>query len=79
MFSVLCPRRASCPCCRDVTRHDHVSLPAGSVTGDLIDELMSSDVFPLLRLSPTPADDYNFNLDDSEGVCDLFDVQILNY
>lgn len=36
-------------------------------------------VFPLLRLSPTPADDYNFNLDDNEGVCDLFDVQILNY
>ncbi|XP_036293265.1 transcription factor E2F5 isoform X2 [Pipistrellus kuhlii] len=52
---------------------------SGSVTGDIIDELMSSDVFPLLRLSPTPADDYNFNLDDSEGVCDLFDVQILNY
>ncbi|PIO32512.1 hypothetical protein AB205_0081660 [Aquarana catesbeiana] len=37
------------------------------------------EVFPLLRLSPTPGDDYNFNLDDSEGVCDLFDVQILNY
>lgn len=36
-------------------------------------------VFPLLRLSPTPGDDYNFNLDDNEGVCDLFDVQILNY
>ncbi|XP_029421270.1 transcription factor E2F5 isoform X3 [Nannospalax galili] len=52
---------------------------AGSVSGDIIDELMSSDVFPLLRLSPTPADDYNFNLDDNEGVCDLFDVQILNY
>uniref|UniRef100_A0A2K5CZT0 E2F transcription factor 5 n=1 Tax=Aotus nancymaae TaxID=37293 RepID=A0A2K5CZT0_AOTNA len=52
---------------------------AGSITGDIIDELMSSDVFPLLRLSPTPADDYNFNLDDNEGVCDLFDVQILNY
>ncbi|XP_069813524.1 transcription factor E2F5 [Dendropsophus ebraccatus] len=51
----------------------------GQITGDLIDELMSSDVFPLLRLSPTPGDDYNFNLDDSEGVCDLFDVQILNY
>ncbi|KAG5841866.1 hypothetical protein ANANG_G00171580 [Anguilla anguilla] len=46
---------------------------------DLIDELMSSDVFPLLRLSPTPGVDYNFNLDDNEGVCDLFDVQILNY
>ncbi|KAG7455177.1 hypothetical protein MATL_G00253770 [Megalops atlanticus] len=46
---------------------------------DIIDELMSSDVFPLLRLSPTPGVDYNFNLDDNEGVCDLFDVQILNY
>lgn len=37
---------------------------AGAV--DLIDELMSTD-------------DYSFNLDDNEGVCDLFDVQILNY
>ncbi|XP_053484110.1 transcription factor E2F5 isoform X2 [Ictalurus furcatus] len=46
---------------------------------DLIDELMSSDVFPLLRLSPNHGVDYNFNLDDNEGVCDLFDVQILNY
>ncbi|XP_078257836.1 transcription factor E2F4 [Rhinoraja longicauda] len=47
---------------------------------DLIDELMSSEVFaPLLRLSPPPGDhDYYFNLDDSEGVCDLFDVPILN-
>ncbi|XP_044521744.1 transcription factor E2F5 [Gracilinanus agilis] len=53
--------------------------PGGSISGDIIDELMSSDVFPLLRLSPTPADDYNFNLDENEGVCDLFDVQILNY
>ncbi|KFQ68135.1 hypothetical protein N335_11992, partial [Phaethon lepturus] len=52
--------------------------PAGNIGGDIIDELMSSDVFPLLRLSPTPGDDYNFNLDDNEGVCDLFDVQILN-
>lgn len=33
---------------------------------DLIEELMSTD-------------DYNFNLDDSEGLCDLFDVQMLNY
>ncbi|XP_038663002.1 transcription factor E2F4 [Scyliorhinus canicula] len=47
---------------------------------DLIEELMSSEVFaPLLRLSPPPGDqDYYFNLDDSEGVCDLFDVPILN-
>uniref|UniRef100_A0A4W4DPB1 E2F transcription factor CC-MB domain-containing protein n=1 Tax=Electrophorus electricus TaxID=8005 RepID=A0A4W4DPB1_ELEEL len=51
----------------------------GTWVADLIDELMSSDVFPLLRLSPNPGVDYNFNLDDNEGVCDLFDVQILNY
>ncbi|KAM7319384.1 hypothetical protein ACRRTK_021067 [Alexandromys fortis] len=43
-------------------------ISSGSIGGDIIDELMSSD-----------ADDYNFNLDDNEGVCDLFDVQILNY
>ncbi|CAJ0965046.1 unnamed protein product [Ranitomeya imitator] len=60
----------------DMTKLDDTE---GQINGDLIDELMSSDVFPLLRLSPTPGDDYNFNLDDSEGVCDLFDVQILNY
>ncbi|XP_037314257.2 transcription factor E2F5 isoform X2 [Pungitius pungitius] len=35
---------------------------------DLIDELMSTDEI-----------DYSFKLDDNEGVCDLFDVQILNY
>lgn len=28
---------------------------------------------------PPPGMDYSFNLDDNEGVCDLFDVQILNY
>nr|XP_046264013.1 transcription factor E2F5 [Scatophagus argus] len=33
---------------------------------DLIDELMATD-------------DYSFHLDDNEGVCDLFDMQILNY
>ncbi|XP_077310240.1 transcription factor E2F4 [Lithobates pipiens] len=45
---------------------------------DLLEELMSSEVFaPLLRLSPPPGDhDYVYNLDESEGVCDLFDVPI---
>ncbi|CAH1780315.1 unnamed protein product [Owenia fusiformis] len=49
------------------------------VDGQLIDELMSSEMFaPLLRLSPPPSDrDYYFNLDDNEGVCDLFDVPLL--
>lgn len=41
-----------------------------------IEELMSTEIFgPLMRLSPPPSEkDYCFNLDDSEGVCDLFDV-----
>ncbi|KAL3859062.1 hypothetical protein ACJMK2_009298 [Sinanodonta woodiana] len=47
--------------------------------GELIEELMSSEAFaPLLRLSPPPSErDYYFNLDDSEGACDLFDVPLL--
>ncbi|XP_060537608.1 transcription factor E2F4 [Pantherophis guttatus] len=50
------------------------------VNSELLEELMSSEVFaPLLRLSPPPGDhDYIYNLDESEGVCDLFDVPILN-
>ncbi|XP_063810907.1 LOW QUALITY PROTEIN: transcription factor E2F4-like [Pseudophryne corroboree] len=48
------------------------------LASDLLAELMSSEVFaPLLRLSPPPGDhDYVYNLDESEGVCDLFDVPI---
>ncbi|XP_070616504.1 transcription factor E2F4 isoform X1 [Erythrolamprus reginae] len=50
------------------------------VNSELLEELMSSEVFaPLLRLSPPPGDhDYIYNLDETEGVCDLFDVPILN-
>uniref|UniRef100_A0A8C8IEA1 E2F/DP family winged-helix DNA-binding domain-containing protein n=1 Tax=Oncorhynchus tshawytscha TaxID=74940 RepID=A0A8C8IEA1_ONCTS len=41
---------------------------------------LSFPVFsPLLRLSPPPGDhDYIYNLDETEGLCDLFDVPILN-
>jgi len=41
-----------------------------------LDDLITSEMWgPLLRLSPPPSDkDYCFNLDNSEGVCDLFDV-----
>uniref|UniRef100_A0A8D0L7Q1 E2F/DP family winged-helix DNA-binding domain-containing protein n=1 Tax=Sphenodon punctatus TaxID=8508 RepID=A0A8D0L7Q1_SPHPU len=54
--------------------------PAECMNSELLEELMSSEVFaPLLRLSPPPGDhDYIYNLDESEGVCDLFDVPILN-
>uniref|UniRef100_A0A3B4VHK8 E2F transcription factor 4 n=1 Tax=Seriola dumerili TaxID=41447 RepID=A0A3B4VHK8_SERDU len=42
--------------------------------------VVPSPVFsPLLRLSPPPSDhDYIYNLDETEGLCDLFDVPILN-
>jgi len=41
-----------------------------------LEEIMSTEMFgPLMRLSPPPSEkDYCFNLDDNEGVCDLFDV-----
>jgi len=41
-----------------------------------LEEFMSSEIFgPLMRLSPPPCErDYFFNLDENEGVCDLFDV-----
>uniref|UniRef100_A0A8C6CM40 E2F transcription factor 4 n=1 Tax=Moschus moschiferus TaxID=68415 RepID=A0A8C6CM40_MOSMO len=55
--------------------------PTGEcMSSELLEELMSSEVFaPLLRLSPPPGDhDYIYNLDESEGVCDLFDVPVLN-
>ncbi|XP_033115719.1 transcription factor E2F5-like [Anneissia japonica] len=48
-----------------------------TMDSQLIDDfILDSEMFaPLLRLSPPPGDnDYYFNLDDSEGVCDLFDV-----
>ncbi|CAB1423459.1 unnamed protein product [Pleuronectes platessa] len=50
------------------------------LSGDLLDDLMSSEVFsPLLRLSPPPSDhDYIYILDETEGLSDLFDVPILN-
>lgn len=33
---------------------------------------------PLLKLSPPPSElDYTYNLDESEGISDLFDVCVL--
>jgi len=41
-----------------------------------LEDILSSEMFgPLIRLSPPPTEkDYCYNLDNSEGVCDLFDV-----
>lgn len=50
------------------------------MTTEILTQLLASEVFsPLLRLTTPPSDhDYSCNLDDSEGVCDLFDVPMLN-
>lgn len=42
--------------------------------------MSSVSVFgPLVRLSPPPSEkDYFFNLGDSEGICDLFDVPMIS-
>lgn len=49
-----------------------------AVTSPCVNFLFSAFA-PLLRLSPPPSDrDYYFNLDDSEGACDLFDVPLLS-
>ncbi|ESO06914.1 hypothetical protein HELRODRAFT_191241 [Helobdella robusta] len=44
-----------------------------------LDEVFNSDMFSQspLRLSPPPSDkDYYFKMSDSEGVCDLFDIEL---
>ena len=39
---------------------------------------LSSVFAPLLKLSPPPSDrDYTYNLEDSEGISDLYDVGVL--
>ncbi|XP_060901792.1 transcription factor E2F4-like isoform X1 [Labrus mixtus] len=47
---------------------------------NLFAQLMSSGVFaPPLRLTPPPSElDYRFHVDENEGLCDLFDVPMLN-
>ncbi|XP_012273096.1 transcription factor E2F4 isoform X2 [Orussus abietinus] len=42
---------------------------------DLLDEFYSDFCGPLVRLSPPPGEkDYQFNLSENEGICDLFDI-----
>ena len=55
---------------------DMLSLNASSQ--GLLDDFGFSDTFePFLSLSPLPPDqDYSFNLDESEGACDLFDIHL---
>ncbi|XP_012233344.1 transcription factor E2F5 [Linepithema humile] len=42
---------------------------------ELLDQFYSDFCGPLVRLSPPPSEkDYQFNLSENEGVCDLFDI-----
>lgn len=47
-----------------------------------INPLKENELFKMtpdvISLSPPPLDDYRWDLDESEGVCDLFDVPMLN-
>ncbi|XP_070687644.1 transcription factor E2F5-like [Pempheris klunzingeri] len=46
---------------------------------DPFTEFRTSEVFSPLRLSPPPSgQEYVYNLDESEGLCDLFDIPLLN-
>ena len=50
------------------------------MSSELLEELMSSEVFaPLCCLSPPPGDhDYIYNLVENEGVCGLLEAPVLN-
>ncbi|XP_067013698.1 transcription factor E2F5 [Anabrus simplex] len=68
----------------DIILSDVVSAGSADVTmtgldGEYMEELITADLFgPLVRLSPPPSEkDYCFNLGESEGVCDLFDVPMI--
>ncbi|KAK7864017.1 hypothetical protein R5R35_000121 [Gryllus longicercus] len=65
----------------DIILSDVISGDAsmGGYHGEL-DEFLSHDLCgPLVRLSPPPSEkDYFFNLDESEGVCELFDVPMIS-
>ncbi|XP_037787024.1 transcription factor E2F4-like [Penaeus monodon] len=63
------------------TNISHTTDTMLSTMGEgLVEELISTEMFaPLLRLSPPPSErDYMFNLDETEGVCDFFDVPVLS-
>uniref|UniRef100_M3ZZL9 E2F transcription factor 5 n=1 Tax=Xiphophorus maculatus TaxID=8083 RepID=M3ZZL9_XIPMA len=63
--------------CAATTPNPTFSCSQDSVSSD--QQMVLPDLDEELTPSSTPGIDYSFNLDDGAGVCDLFDVQILNY
>ena len=66
--------------CKSYLRFLPWSHPA-NMTGNLLCLVCENKnkCFSMILLSSLSDIDYSFNLDDSEGMCDLFDGQILNY
>ncbi|XP_040891359.1 transcription factor E2F4-like [Toxotes jaculatrix] len=76
------PKRTDAPKFPDLSKElkDLLDPSKEIMNADLITKLMTSKVFsPLLRLSPPPSEnEYIYNLDESEGLCDLFDTPAFN-
>uniref|UniRef100_H2XV16 E2F/DP family winged-helix DNA-binding domain-containing protein n=2 Tax=Ciona intestinalis TaxID=7719 RepID=H2XV16_CIOIN len=62
----------------ETAKPTELPLPSMQTDTNFLDDFPCSDTFePLLSLSPLPSDqDYYFNLDMSEGACDLFDISL---
>ncbi|XP_071344418.1 transcription factor E2F5-like [Trachinotus anak] len=75
-------KRSHAPKLRDLSKElkDLLDPSKEIMSSDLFTKLMTSEVFsPLLHLSPPPSEnEYTCNLDESEGLCDLFDIPVLN-
>ncbi|XP_022595323.1 transcription factor E2F4-like [Seriola dumerili] len=76
------PKRSRAPKLRDLSKElkDLLDPSKEIMSAGLITKLMTSEVFsPLFRPSPPSSEqEYVYNLDESEGLCDLFDIPVLN-
>ncbi|XP_035483288.1 transcription factor E2F4 isoform X2 [Scophthalmus maximus] len=76
------PKRMGTPILQNLSKELKDLLdPSKEITStDLITRLMASKVFsPLLRVPPPPSQtEYVHNLDESESLCDFFDMPVLN-
>ncbi|XP_035508476.1 transcription factor E2F4-like [Morone saxatilis] len=76
------PNRTDTSQLRDLSKEleDLLQPTKKLMSADIIKELLTSEVFsPILRLSPPPSEqEYAYNLEENEGLCDLFDIPVLN-
>ncbi|XP_068586689.1 transcription factor E2F5-like [Cebidichthys violaceus] len=75
------PNRTDSSELRDLSKElqDLLRPTKAIMNADLLKNLIASDVFSPLRLSPPPSEqEYVYNLDEREGLSDLFDTPMLN-